>query len=81
MGMFNTLITECPFCGTKGGIQTKSGSRMLKTFHFKNAPVEEYADVVGQRIECDSCGKNYHIEASVTAWIASDEPTFEEPIP
>lgn len=56
MGCYNTIVIPCPECGTTHEFQTKSGSCGMKTYHISNVPLEDFAGIVGDSVECEKCG-------------------------
>jgi len=56
MGMFDSVIAECPSCGEEIEFQSKAGDCGLKRYHFSNVPPEVAADVDEDSRNC-SCGE------------------------
>ena len=56
MGIFNTIMVNCPNCGSKIEFQSKSGSCILATYHISNCPEEEIEGIIGESWCCDNCG-------------------------
>jgi len=61
MGMYNTIIVNCPNCGKEIKFQTKSGSRLDSEYSIKNVPKIEVKGIMGDRRTCPQCGKTVEI--------------------
>jgi hypothetical protein len=65
MGVYNTILVECPKCHEILEFQTKSGSCCLKTFSLQDAPDHDMLDVNRHApTDCynDNCNaKNIHV--------------------
>ena len=67
MGMFNTILVDCPNegCSHQYEIQTKSGCPMLKRYHISEVPALEVVGIIeGKRI-CPECGTKMTIQGEV----------------
>ena len=62
MGMFNTIIVECPNCGKEIEFQTKSGTKMLERYYIDKVPEEEIQGILGQTERCYECNQIIEIE-------------------
>ena len=63
MGMYDTVSTDCPSCGEKGGLywQTKVSDCTLRYFNLDSVPYDVARGVVGQTEPCVECGKMYSL--------------------
>ena len=61
MGMFDTVVLECPNCKLEVDVQTKSGSCILNVYTITNAPMEVMADVEGVNV-CYHCQTEFMVE-------------------
>lgn len=59
MGMFDTVVTNCPKCGERNEIQTKAGDCCLDVYEIDSVPVEIARSLDGQERWCDKCGHKY----------------------
>jgi Zn ribbon nucleic-acid-binding protein len=59
MGMFDTVVTNCPKCGERNEIQTKAGDCCLDVYTIDAVPVEIARSLNGQKRFCDKCGHKY----------------------
>lgn len=64
MGMFDTLVEDCPNCGKKDAIefQSKAGPRMLARYTLATAPMEVLVDVNNDGpSKCSGCSAVYYV--------------------
>lgn len=79
MGMFDTVVTNCPKCRQTNEIQTKAGDRCLDVFDIDSVPVEIARNLHGQEHWCDKCGHKYktiwpeYVPTRVKMKVESDE--------
>jgi hypothetical protein len=58
MGLFDSLIWSCPFCGVNNEAQTKSGPCLLDDFHMEDdLPLWLMEDLNGSEEVCVGCTK------------------------
>lgn len=55
MGVYNTILVECPECGEILEFQTKSGSCALRHYHISKVPEEDIKGILGDSICCYKC--------------------------
>jgi hypothetical protein len=73
MGMYDTVICECPNCRSQEEFQSKSGDCILQTFDLKDCPDDILQDVNRHApCNCTGCGiilqvniKNREVEVPV----------------
>ncbi len=63
MGMFNTVIFNCPKCGESFEGQSKTGCCSLKTFHQSNVPVADVSGLVDRDglVYCSECSHPFRL--------------------
>lgn len=61
MGMYDTVVTNCPKCGCRNEIQTKAGDCVLAVYSFKQVPVDIAKSLDGQVRRCDDCSHEYKL--------------------
>ena len=61
MGMFDTVIIDCPYCEETIERQTKSGPCILGRYGFGNAPLSVLEGVLGLTF-CEHCEKQFMVE-------------------
>ncbi len=64
MGMFDSFVFTCIFCGKEVYEQTKSGPCMMDTYKFNdpNLPTWVMESFNDSEIECYECGKRMRIK-------------------
>lgn len=55
MGVFNTIIVDCPSCGEPVEFQTKSGTCALSYFHISDVSEKEIEGIMGRTNYCTNC--------------------------
>jgi hypothetical protein len=61
MGLYDTVIFECPKCGYEIEEQNKSGPCVLATFDCSEVPVAIAAAFVGSNVTCDRCENSFSV--------------------
>ena len=62
MGVFDTVLANCPNCGELNEFQTKSGKCTLETYNLKNCPEDVLANVNRHSpVKCE-CGSYFEID-------------------
>lgn len=56
MGMFDTVLADCPTCGHKVSFQSKAGHCAMDTFLVDDAPTVILMDVMNYPRYCAGCG-------------------------
>lgn len=62
MGMFDSVVGKCPYCGTENELQSKAGECMLRSYNLDTAdkvPIQIARDLHGSTETCYSCGKPF----------------------
>lgn len=59
MGCFDQVAFNCPTCGAAIREQSKAGDRDMETFPAFRVPLRIAADIEGEKVECDNCGKTF----------------------
>ena len=57
MGMFDSVYIECPYCGDKTEVQSKSGDCTLDTYNQYNVPIAVAFGLINRADTCDNCNK------------------------
>jgi hypothetical protein len=57
MSLFDRVWIRCPFCDNELEFQSHSGDCKLDDYTLYDAPQEVLADLIGEEIICDNCGK------------------------
>lgn len=65
MGMFDSVMVECPNCGRRVEFQTKAGSCSMEVYSLSTAPVELLTDILNEP-EYHDCGQ----------WVALVDPAY-----
>lgn len=60
MGMFNTVLVDCPYCEGTIELQSKAGSSTLARDSIFEAELADVADLEGDH-SCVYCGKRFVI--------------------
>jgi len=66
MGMFDSILFDCPNCGNKIEDQSKAGDCNLDYYNQDEAPAIIAADCLGDRVVCQKCKKHYEV---TTPWV------------
>lgn len=61
MGMFDTVIFDCPTCGRKLDVQSKAGTCILDSFSQYSVPVEIAIDLENELVYCEKCDLEYKV--------------------
>ena len=79
MGMFDSVIVQCPACGAKLDFQSKADSCELREYTQDSVPAGIAADIDGEIWPCE-CGANVRIRSSSPKWVSMFvEVTLEKP--
>jgi ribosomal protein S27AE len=78
MGCFDSIIVECPACGTEVEFQTKAGDCNLDRFTLEEAPLIVLADCVDRRLRCKKCGRTIGLVARALAKVVLYPPGTSE---
>ncbi len=65
MGLYDSVITECPDCEAPIEFQSKAGNRALECFNKYEVPVDIANDIDGNIEYCSNCGCPVHIQISI----------------
>lgn len=63
MGMFDSVIFNCPSCERGIEIQSKAGECNLRNFSNHAVPVEIAVDIDGRSAWCENCNRSFTIKA------------------
>lgn len=63
MGMFDSLIVNCPRCGSEVEFQSKAGECSLARYNLWNVPKKIAADLEGEKEQCTGCMEFVEIKA------------------
>lgn len=55
MGVYNTILVECPECGKEVEFQSKWGDCSLAVYKISRVPERDLAGIIGDVVECE-CG-------------------------
>lgn len=61
MGCFDTIHFECPQCGEKIKVQSKSGNCTLKDYHHTSVPVDVAEDLRNTELKCPKCKETFYL--------------------
>lgn len=61
MGMYDSVIVDCPDCGGELEYQTKNGPCDLREYSINNCPMDIAQGVDGDTTRCGECGKKFTI--------------------
>lgn len=61
MGMFDEVVFVCYKCGEAISVQSKAGDCYLNEYTRHAVPIKIAADVIGDRVRCDTCNAEYEI--------------------
>ena len=82
MGMFNTIIVDCPNCQEEVEMQSKSGrSLLMGTFNINNVRFSEIEGILGEDFKCRNCGHMVYIEEpkkDYSNWVKSRKEYHKE---
>lgn len=56
MGLFDTVLVDCPKCQHRNDIQTKAGICDLRTYRLAKAPPDIAGSLANESIGCKRCG-------------------------
>ena len=66
MGMYDTVVLNCPACGGVHWAQSKGGDCILGHYKLNEAPVDVLSDVNRHApFECEECGCMFKVELKV----------------
>ena len=69
MGMFDTVIYRCAWCGEDNSEQTKAGECLLSTYRLEDAPDELKCSVANDIFYCSSCAEKNIIKTQTMATV------------
>lgn len=55
MGLFDTVLVDCPKCQHRNEIQTKAGACDLRTYRLAKTPPDIAGSLAGETVRCDGC--------------------------
>ena len=62
MGMFDSVFTSCPVCGSEVEIQSKAGVCRLKRYQHTSVPASIAEDINGREV-CCNCNTVFKLRA------------------
>ena len=62
MGMFDSLIVQCPGCGKDVEFQSKAGDCLLKVYNLSSVPLAIAHDLDGEEDVCLNCHTKFTIQ-------------------
>jgi hypothetical protein len=62
MGVYDTIVFNCPSCGYEMSAQSKSGECTLQEYNHKEVPIGVAYDVNRHAPFKCKCGKNWYFE-------------------
>ena len=62
MGMFNTVLVNCPKCGKTHEFQSKSGNCTLEEYNLKECPTDVIIDVNRYSPYKCACGAVFEVD-------------------
>ena len=67
MGMYDTLVVNCPQCGSRVHFQSKAGECSLTEYSIFNVPAQIAVDCENDVEICPNCCKpvNLHVQSMV----------------
>jgi hypothetical protein len=66
MGMYDSVLADCPTCGKSVEFQSNEGPERMAAFSLDNAPTEIIRDIANDPHYCRGCGN----------WFALVDPAF-----
>ena len=63
MGMYDTVLFECPKCTNTVEVQSKAGACGLKYYNSDTVPPAIAADIDGDRVYCHDCDASWLVAA------------------
>lgn len=68
MGMFDTVMVECPGCGAEAGFQSKGARHpLMRTFALADAPGDVLSDVNRHGPHTCECGEVFEVRVETVA--------------
>ena len=65
MGMFDTVMVDCPKCGAPVEAQSKGGECDLRTYTLETAPADVLSDVNRHAPhKCEACSTRFRVDIS-----------------
>jgi transcription elongation factor Elf1 len=61
MGMYDTILFNCPACNAEIQEQSKAGKCIMKTYSADSIPLNIAMDIDGNDLLCHECGKHFKI--------------------
>lgn len=61
MGMYDSVVVNCPDCGKIVEFQSKAGKCEMETYSISSVPTEIALDLDMKKETCSSCGKQIEL--------------------
>ena len=68
MGMFDSLIVQCPECGKDIDFQSKAGDCVLEVYGLDNCPASILGDLANESETCE-CGRVVTMKVQIRATV------------
>ena len=67
MGMFDSVLFDCPGCGTELDIQSKAGNCLLNRYRMPDIPPAIAGDIINREVVCHNikCRKVFKVAGYV----------------
>lgn len=62
MGLYDTVIANCPVCGQPSEFQSKSGDCMLRLYSLKDCPDDVLVNVNRHSPSLCDCGTSFEVD-------------------
>lgn len=78
MGMFDSVMADCPNCGTKNEFQSKGGACELASYELHEAPAEVLAGAARHPMRCRKCDTAYKIVVQCVVTVTRCEDNWKQ---
>ena len=62
MGMFDSIMFDCPGCGNELEIQSKAGDCLLDRFSSESVPLHIAQDICHEQTYCEKCDRWFRVK-------------------
>jgi predicted RNA-binding Zn-ribbon protein involved in translation (DUF1610 family) len=70
MGMFDSVLFECPECGNTIEEQSKAGNCHLDRFDQSGVPINIAVSIEGDMVYCAECSNSFIIKAPIPTTVS-----------